>query len=87
MARWLARTSFSTLVNPTPSSMPAGWIVAIRLGERNKAILDYLLLTTTSSIGRLIRFSEKARARHGIDLCTENLNAGVAVMKSAQDGA
>ena len=47
--------------------LPAGWIVAIRLGERNKAVLDYLLLPTTSSIGRLIRFSEKARARHGID--------------------
>jgi hypothetical protein len=47
--------------------LPAGWIVAMRLGERNKAILDYLLLPTTSSIGRLIRFSEIARARHGID--------------------
>lgn len=47
--------------------LPAGWIVAIRLGDRNKAVLDYLLLPTTISIGRLIRFSEKARARHGID--------------------
>jgi hypothetical protein len=47
--------------------LPAGWIVAIRLGEQNKEILDYLLLPTTSVIGPLARFSEKARARHGID--------------------
>ena len=47
--------------------LPAGWIVAIRLGEQNKEILDYLLLPTTNVIGPLARFSEKARARHGID--------------------
>src|SRR5260370_15236259 len=47
--------------------LPAGWIVAIRLGDRNKAILDYLLMPTTNVIGTKIIFSEKARARHGID--------------------
>jgi hypothetical protein len=47
--------------------LPAAWIVAIRLGEDNTAVLDYLLLPTDGQVGRLIRFSEKARARRAID--------------------
>jgi Recombinase len=43
------------------------WIVAIRLAERNTGLLDYLLLPTTKVAGPLIRFSEKARAKRGID--------------------
>jgi DNA invertase Pin-like site-specific DNA recombinase len=43
-----------------------GWIVAIRLGEHNVAVLDYLLLPTTGTVGLLLRFSEKARPRHEI---------------------
>jgi len=46
--------------------LATGWIVAIRLGE-NKAVLDYLLFPTTGIVGRLIRFSEKARVRRGIE--------------------
>jgi hypothetical protein len=46
---------------------PAGWIVAIRLAERNAGLLDYLLLPTTEIAGPLIRFSEKARAPRGIE--------------------
>jgi DNA invertase Pin-like site-specific DNA recombinase len=46
--------------------LPSGWIVAIRLGEHNEAVLDYLLLPTTGILGPLIRFSEKARPRHEI---------------------
>ena len=45
---------------------PAGWIVAIRLAERNAGLLDYLLLPPTIPES-LIRFSEKARARRGIE--------------------
>src|SRR6266700_3337943 len=47
--------------------LPAAWIVAIRLAEDNTAVLDYVLLPTDGLVGRLIRFSEKARGRRGID--------------------
>jgi len=43
-----------------------GWIVVIRLGERNQSILDYLLVPTTGTDRDVIRFSEKDRARLGI---------------------
>jgi DNA invertase Pin-like site-specific DNA recombinase len=43
------------------------WIVAIRLREQNKAVLDYLLLPATGLVGPLIRFSERARARRGLE--------------------
>jgi DNA invertase Pin-like site-specific DNA recombinase len=49
------------------SRFPAGWIVAIRLAERNTGVLDYVLLPTTKIAGPLIRFSEKARAPSGIE--------------------
>jgi DNA invertase Pin-like site-specific DNA recombinase len=41
-----------------------GWIVAIRLGESNKEILDYLLLPTSSLPKPMIKFTEKGRRRH-----------------------
>ncbi len=44
-----------------------GWIVATRLGERNKALLDYLLLPTAIVTRATVRFSENVRARRGID--------------------
>jgi hypothetical protein len=47
--------------------LPAAWIVGIRLGEDNKAVLDYVLLPTVGQVGRLIRFSEMARARRAIE--------------------
>jgi DNA invertase Pin-like site-specific DNA recombinase len=46
---------------------PAGWIVAIRLAERNTDLLDYLLLPTQETVRPLIRFSETARCSYGID--------------------
>jgi DNA invertase Pin-like site-specific DNA recombinase len=49
------------------TSLPAGWIVAIRLSEHNQSVLDYLLLQVAGTEGRLIRFSETARIRRGID--------------------
>lgn len=44
---------------------PAGWLIAIRLGERNEAVLDYLLLQTVEVAGTSLRFTENARVRHG----------------------
>ena len=37
---------------------PKGYIVAIRLGDRNKGVLDYLFLPTREMIGPKIRFTE-----------------------------
>ncbi|SCB40265.1 Site-specific DNA recombinase [Bradyrhizobium shewense] len=47
---------------------PTGWIVALRLGEKNEAILDYVLLPSTSLSfhGRLFWFSETSLASHKI---------------------
>jgi DNA invertase Pin-like site-specific DNA recombinase len=47
--------------------LQAGWIVAIRLGQHNKAVLDYLLLPTSGSVRPSIRFTEKARVRRGLE--------------------
>jgi hypothetical protein len=44
-----------------------GWIVAVRLDERNKDLLDYLLLPTSIMTRATVRFSENVRARRGID--------------------
>jgi DNA invertase Pin-like site-specific DNA recombinase len=41
--------------------LPPGWVVAIRLAESNRAVLDYLLLPTSKLAGRMIKFTEKAR--------------------------
>lgn len=48
---------------------PQGWVVVLRLGENNEALLDYLLLPSVSlaSVGRLLWFSEDTRAAHGIE--------------------
>jgi DNA invertase Pin-like site-specific DNA recombinase len=46
--------------------LPRGWVVAMRLGERNKVLLDYLLLPAEDVTPR-IRFSEKARIERGIE--------------------
>ncbi|WP_271608797.1 recombinase family protein [Bradyrhizobium sp. CCBAU 21359] len=46
--------------------LPDGWIAAIRLGEHNTTVLDYVLLPTDGKVRRTIRFSESSRARRGI---------------------
>jgi DNA invertase Pin-like site-specific DNA recombinase len=46
---------------------PKGWIVAIRLGEKNVAILDYLLLRSPSFTGAWLWFSEEDRPAHKIE--------------------
>jgi DNA invertase Pin-like site-specific DNA recombinase len=47
--------------------LPDGWIVAIRLGEHNNTILDYLLAPTAGTDGNTIRFTEKDHGRLGMD--------------------
>jgi DNA invertase Pin-like site-specific DNA recombinase len=44
--------------------LPTGWVVAIRLAESNKAVLDYLLLPTGQLTGSVTRFTEKARSSY-----------------------
>lgn len=46
--------------------LPTGWIAAIRLGEHNKAVLDYVLLPTDGKVRDTIRFSERSLVRRGI---------------------
>ena len=71
VARWCSGEQESHSAHWTiqrqAAPLPIGWIVAIRLGEQNKAVLDYVVLSTDSLAGRLIRFTEKARARCRID--------------------
>jgi DNA invertase Pin-like site-specific DNA recombinase len=47
--------------------LPTGWIVAIRLGDQNKSVLDYLLVPTATTDRNMIRFAETNRPRLGID--------------------
>jgi DNA invertase Pin-like site-specific DNA recombinase len=46
---------------------PAGWIVAIRLGEKNQAILDYLLLSSAIMTSVQLWFSEDNRSAREIE--------------------
>ena len=46
---------------------PAGWIVALRLEENNRKILDHLLLPSTSMKGTWLRFMDKTRERRKIE--------------------
>lgn len=43
--------------------LATGWIVAIRLGENNNSVFDYVLLPTSVTDRNVIRFSERGRAR------------------------
>ena len=47
-------------------NLPDGWIIAIRLADRCKTALDYLLVLTIRTDRNTIRFSEKRRAGLGI---------------------
>lgn len=39
-------------------NLPDGWIVAMRLADRSKTLLDYLLVPTVRTDRNTIRFSE-----------------------------
>jgi hypothetical protein len=47
-------------------NLPDGWIIAIRLADRCKTVLDYLLVPTIRTDRNKIRFSERRRAGLGI---------------------
>jgi hypothetical protein len=47
-------------------NLPDGWIIAIRLADRCKTVLDFLLVPTFRTDRNTIRFSEKRRAGLGI---------------------
>jgi DNA invertase Pin-like site-specific DNA recombinase len=69
VARWRAGRKETHLAHwciQRRTSLPAGFIAAIRLTEHNKVALDYLFLPTTGTIKRMIRFTEPARIRRGI---------------------
>jgi hypothetical protein len=69
VARWISgeKEHYSTRWMIQRRSLPDGWIVAIRLCEHNKSILDYLLVPTSGTDRNMIRFTEKDRGRLGID--------------------
>jgi hypothetical protein len=47
---------------------PKGWVVALKLGENNESILDYVLLLSVPFIsGPFFWFSEDTRPAHGIE--------------------
>ncbi len=69
VARWIPgeKEHYSTRWMIQRRRLPDGWIVAIRLCEHNKSILDYLLVPTSGTDRNTIRFTEKDRGRLGID--------------------
>ena len=68
IARWIPgqKAHYSSRWIIQRRRLADGWIVVIRLGDRNQSILDYLLVPTTGTDRDVIRFSEKDRARLGI---------------------
>jgi hypothetical protein len=56
--------------------LPDGHIIAIRLGEGNNSVLDYILLPTTAMTGSKIRFMEAGL--HRFDGCRFQTSARLA---------
>lgn len=46
--------------------LPAGWLIAIRLAEGNKAVLDYVLVPTAEMTRPVMKLSERTRVRRGL---------------------
>ncbi|NOJ43021.1 recombinase family protein [Bradyrhizobium australiense] len=63
--KWRGRLPLWTLRRR--AKQPLGWTIAIRLGEKNEAILDYLLLPTPPLTRTWIWFSEKSLAARNIE--------------------
>ncbi len=69
IARWYPgkRSNHSPLwVVQRHVNLPVGWVVAIRLGEHNQEVLDYLLFPSSQVVGLTLKLSEAARARRGV---------------------
>jgi DNA invertase Pin-like site-specific DNA recombinase len=56
--------------------LPTGWLVAIRLAEGNKTVLDFLFFPTTKIIMPVMKLSERTRLRRGLD-CFNSFDAVV----------
>jgi DNA invertase Pin-like site-specific DNA recombinase len=69
VARWVPRRreNHAQYWSFTRTPSATGWVLALRLGERNKALFDYLLLPAANVQTRTIRFSETSRRKYGID--------------------
>jgi hypothetical protein len=68
VAYWTAgaRPGFSPFWTVSCRRLPQGWIVAIRLNEKNQSILDYVLMPTAKNDSNMIRFREHGRTDHGV---------------------
>jgi hypothetical protein len=68
VAYWAAgaRPTFSCFSTVSCRRLPAGWIVAIRMSEHNRSVLDYVIMPTARNDSNMIRFREKGRAKHGV---------------------
>ena len=87
VARWVPRKRVSHAQYWSFTRLPSatGWILALRLGERNRALLDYLLLPAASVEARTVRFSETSRRKYRID-CFETLPSLVrSLIRRAKD--
>ncbi|WP_316161001.1 recombinase family protein [Bradyrhizobium sp. SZCCHNRI20481] len=68
IAYWTAacRRSVSPFWTVSCRHLPEGLIIAIRLGERNGSVLDYVVLPTVANASLTIRFQEQGRVDHGV---------------------
>jgi hypothetical protein len=55
------------VVNRTKETVPPGWIIAIRVTEKEKELDDYLLLPTSSVTRRRLLFTEATRGKYAIE--------------------
>jgi DNA invertase Pin-like site-specific DNA recombinase len=60
------RHSFSPFWSMSCRRLPPGRIVAIRLGEHNQSILDYITLPTVRNDSNIIRFRERGRVDYKV---------------------
>lgn len=81
VARWCPKPSTHWSIQRR-AALPTGWIVAIRLGEHNRDVLDYVLLPTGGIVRPLIRFSENAR----VDQESNGLQASTRSLDHSLDG-
>jgi DNA invertase Pin-like site-specific DNA recombinase len=68
IAYWTAacRRCLSPFWTVSCRHLPEGLIVAIRLGECNRSILDYVVIPTVANASLTIRFQEQGRVDHGV---------------------
>ncbi|WP_407154912.1 recombinase family protein [Bradyrhizobium sp. STM 3557] len=75
------RASFSPFWSVSCRRLPVGWIVAIRLGEHNQSVLDYVVLPTVPNDSNLIRFRERSRVDHGVQYFISEVELTKAIVR------